>query len=86
MSGLPKKGGHGGKFTWSGDRLLSAAEMGLHRPTVTVDVKDSNFEDPDDNVGYDINSDHQHCCLIKLMQLMMMMMRMSCYCLCRGFG
>lgn len=48
MSGSPKKGGHGGKFTWSGDGPYSAAEMGLQRPPVAVDAKDPNFEDPDE--------------------------------------
>ncbi|PKI76212.1 hypothetical protein CRG98_003323 [Punica granatum] len=55
MSGSPKKGGHGGKFTWSGDALFSEAEMGLQRPLEAVDVKDPNFEDPDDNDVYDID-------------------------------
>lgn len=27
MNGSPKKGGHGGKFTWSGDSSFSPAEL-----------------------------------------------------------
>lgn len=50
MSGSPKKGGHGGKFTWSGGGLYSAAEMGLTGPPAAVDVKDPNFEDPDEDI------------------------------------
>ncbi|KAE8705863.1 phosphoinositide 3-kinase regulatory subunit 4-like [Hibiscus syriacus] len=45
MSGSPKKGGHGGKFTWAGDGLF-AAEIG--DVVQVVDVKDPNFEDPDE--------------------------------------
>ncbi|KAK9266628.1 hypothetical protein L1049_022023 [Liquidambar formosana] len=47
MSGSPKKGGHGGKFTWSGDGY-SPAEIGFQREA--LDVKDPNFEDPEDIV------------------------------------
>ncbi|KDP33780.1 hypothetical protein JCGZ_07351 [Jatropha curcas] len=43
MSGSPKKGGHGGKFTWAGDGY-SQAEIGVGKEA--VDVKDPNFEDP----------------------------------------
>ncbi|MBA0597569.1 hypothetical protein Gorai_007372 [Gossypium raimondii] len=43
MNGSPKKGGHGGKFTWVGDGL-SPAEIGVE--TELVDVTDPNFEDP----------------------------------------
>lgn len=46
VNGSPKKGGHGGKFTWSGDGY-SRAEMGLAREEA-VDAKDPNFEDPKD--------------------------------------
>ncbi|KAI6679556.1 hypothetical protein NL676_033437 [Syzygium grande] len=46
VSGSPKKGGHGGKFTWSGDGY-SRAEMGIGREAA-VDAKDPNFEDPED--------------------------------------
>ncbi|GLT98608.1 hypothetical protein SLE2022_161060 [Rubroshorea leprosula] len=45
MSGSPKKGGHGGKFTWSGDGY-SPAEIGFQ--TETVDARDPNFEDPEE--------------------------------------
>ncbi|KAJ9183882.1 hypothetical protein P3X46_007682 [Hevea brasiliensis] len=45
MSGSPKKGGHGGKFTWAGDGY-SQAEIGLHGEA--VDVKDPNFEDSEE--------------------------------------
>nr|ADR71293.1 hypothetical protein 17 [Hevea brasiliensis] len=45
MSGSPKKGGHGGKFTWAGDGY-SQAEIGLQGEA--VDVKDPNFEDPEE--------------------------------------
>ncbi|TXG61482.1 hypothetical protein EZV62_012845 [Acer yangbiense] len=43
-SGSPKKGGHGGKFTWSGDGY-SLAEIGSQREV--VDARDPNFEDPE---------------------------------------
>ncbi|CAK7336840.1 unnamed protein product [Dovyalis caffra] len=45
MSGSPKKGGHGGKFTWVGDGY-SQAEIGFEKES--VDVKDPNFEDPEE--------------------------------------
>ncbi|KAJ6869364.1 hypothetical protein Peur_069973 [Populus x canadensis] len=45
MSGSPKKGGHGGKFTWVGDGY-SNAEIGFEKEA--VDVKDPNFEDPEE--------------------------------------
>ncbi|KAJ6358601.1 hypothetical protein OIU76_000338 [Salix suchowensis] len=45
LSGSPKKGGHGGKFTWVGDGY-SQAEMGSEKEA--VDVKDPNFEDPEE--------------------------------------
>ncbi|KAL9224551.1 hypothetical protein vseg_000575 [Gypsophila vaccaria] len=45
MSGLPKKGGHGGKFTWSGDDLASVHVA----PVSALDFKDPNYEDPDDH-------------------------------------
>ncbi|KAJ4708551.1 programmed cell death protein 4-like [Melia azedarach] len=47
MNGSPKKGGHGGKYTWSGDGY-SQAEIGFQD---VVDVKDPNFEDPEDTVN-----------------------------------
>ncbi|XP_024438648.2 uncharacterized protein LOC7484342 [Populus trichocarpa] len=45
LSGSPKKGGHGGKFTWVGDGY-SQAEIGFEKEA--VDVKDPNFEDPEE--------------------------------------
>ncbi|KAJ6417996.1 hypothetical protein OIU84_001393 [Salix udensis] len=45
LSGSPKKGGHGGKFTWVGDGY-SQAEIGSEKEA--VDVKDPNFEDPEE--------------------------------------
>ncbi|KAL5771111.1 hypothetical protein ACOSP7_015265 [Xanthoceras sorbifolium] len=47
MSGSPKKGGHGGKYTWSGDGY-SQVEIGLQKEV--VDARDPNFEDPEDSV------------------------------------
>lgn len=44
MNGSPKKGGHGGKFTWAGDGY-SNAELGRVRKEA-VDVNDPNYEDP----------------------------------------
>lgn len=44
--GLPKKGGHGGKFTWSGNGDLDLVE-GFD---AAVDAKDPNFEDPADDL------------------------------------
>ncbi|ESW24956.1 hypothetical protein PHAVU_004G174800 [Phaseolus vulgaris] len=38
MSGSPKKGGHGGKFTWIGN--------GYEHVEIAMDAKDPNFEDP----------------------------------------
>ncbi|TKY44553.1 hypothetical protein E2542_SST30830 [Spatholobus suberectus] len=43
MSGSPKKGGHGGKFTWIG-RGYSHVEIGMEHGA--LDAKDPNFEDP----------------------------------------
>lgn len=43
-SGEPKKGGHGGKFTWAGDQRYSQVEYGGQREK--LDAKDPNFEDP----------------------------------------
>ncbi|RVW38323.1 hypothetical protein CK203_071223 [Vitis vinifera] len=45
MSGSPKKGGHGGKFTWSGDGN-SRTEIEFRNGA--VDSKDPNFEDPEE--------------------------------------
>ena len=41
LSGSPKKGGHGGKFTWIGHGY-EQVEM----PHGAMDAKDPNFEDP----------------------------------------
>lgn len=40
----PKKKGHGGKYTWSGDGY-SQAEIGFDE---AIDANDPNFEDPED--------------------------------------
>ena len=45
MNGSPKKGGHGGKFTWIGHGY-SEVELGLEDGA--LDAKDPNFEDPSD--------------------------------------
>lgn len=46
-NGSPKKGGHGGKFTWVGDGC-SSAELGLaDKEAVTMDANDPNVEDRD---------------------------------------
>ncbi|KAL8094003.1 hypothetical protein AgCh_035765 [Apium graveolens] len=45
VTGSPKKGGHGGKFTWSGDKH---AELEF---IVAVDRNDPNFEDLDVAAG-----------------------------------
>lgn len=44
MSGSPKKGGHGGKFTWIGHDDYSDLEI-QHG---AVDSKDPNFDDPEE--------------------------------------
>lgn len=45
LSGLPKKGGHGRKFTWSGDGY-SHAELGkFDDAAAAVDSNDPNFSD-----------------------------------------
>lgn len=44
VTGSPKKGGHGGKFTWSGDKH---AELISDEFIVAVDCNDPNFEDLD---------------------------------------
>ncbi|KAK7314387.1 hypothetical protein VNO77_32908 [Canavalia gladiata] len=43
MNGSPKKGGHGGKFTWIGHGY-SQVEMEMEHGA--LDTKDPNFEDP----------------------------------------
>ena len=40
MSGAPKKGGCGGKFTWSGDLIND-----LRMENGAIDEKDPNFEE-----------------------------------------
>ena len=50
LSGSPKKGGHGGKFTWAGDGY-SQAEMGRPHREAALDAKDPLFEDPEDAVA-----------------------------------
>ncbi|KAK9149364.1 hypothetical protein Scep_008121 [Stephania cephalantha] len=48
MSGSPKKGGHGGKFTWVGpDGRLGFSDSAAAVAAV-VDAKDPNFEDPEE--------------------------------------
>lgn len=46
LTGSPKKGGYGGKFTWSGDGY-SPAELGNVDNHASVDSNDPNFEEPD---------------------------------------
>ena len=46
MSGEPKKGGHGGKFTWSGDQRYS--DEGEYMNNGAVDAKDPNFEEEEE--------------------------------------
>lgn len=45
MNGSPKKGGYGGKYTWSGNGGFSESEF--KKGGGIVDEKDPNFEDPD---------------------------------------
>ncbi|KAH6755610.1 hypothetical protein C2S52_010279 [Perilla frutescens var. hirtella] len=49
LLGSPKKGGHGGKFTWSGDGY-SPAEMG-RAEIAAIDAKDPNFDEPDEIIA-----------------------------------
>lgn len=44
----PKKGGHGGKFTWSGNDRNSLVETEFKKGA--ADEKDPNFEDPEEDV------------------------------------
>lgn len=44
VPGDPKKGGHGGKFTWSGDQIRH--DDALENKDWALDSKDPNFEDP----------------------------------------
>ncbi|KAF8393460.1 hypothetical protein HHK36_021704 [Tetracentron sinense] len=59
MNGSPKKNGHGGKFTWSGDGI-SHAEIGVEKEV--VDVKDPNFEDPEEVIN---NCSYPHLPLLR---------------------
>ncbi|ERN15204.1 hypothetical protein AMTRI_Chr05g67700 [Amborella trichopoda] len=43
MSGDPKKGGHGGKFTWSGPQIFKENEDYIRE---YMDEKDPNYQDP----------------------------------------
>ncbi|MQL78768.1 hypothetical protein Taro_011180 [Colocasia esculenta] len=51
MSGAPKKGGHGGKFTWSGDQRYAGEEDGGMMEKGALDARDPNFEDPEEHQG-----------------------------------
>lgn len=47
MNGSPKKGGHGGKFTWEGDSAhLLPETAGFENGA--LDANDPNFEDLED--------------------------------------
>ncbi|KAL2500956.1 Uncharacterized protein Fot_34804 [Forsythia ovata] len=46
MNGSPKKGGHGGKFTWAGDGY-SPAELGSFEKEA-IDANDPIFEEPEE--------------------------------------
>lgn len=46
VSGEPKKGGHGGKFTWAGDHRY--ADEDLISKGGALDAKDPNFEDAEE--------------------------------------
>lgn len=48
MNGSPKKGGHGGKFTWAGVGY-SPAELGSFEKEV-IDANDPIFEEPEEAV------------------------------------
>lgn len=48
MSGSPKKGGHGGKFTWAGDGSYSSKKEEADA-AVVVDANDPNFDEPEEN-------------------------------------
>lgn len=49
MSGSPKKGGHGGKFTWIGHHGYSQVEIAMEHGA--LDAMDPNFEDPEEIVA-----------------------------------
>ncbi|KAH0710083.1 hypothetical protein KY284_011510 [Solanum tuberosum] len=48
ISGSPKKGGHGGKFTWAGDGSYSSKKEEAD-VVVVVDANDPNFDEPEEN-------------------------------------
>ncbi|KAK6774461.1 hypothetical protein RDI58_029700 [Solanum bulbocastanum] len=47
ISGSPKKGGHGGKFTWAGDGSFSSKKE--EADVVVDDANDPNFDEPEEN-------------------------------------
>ena len=53
VNGSPKKGGHGGKFTWSGDANFSSAELEGFNRIVVADAKVAISDDLEsiDNVA-----------------------------------
>ena len=48
MSGTPKNGSHGGKYTWASDGY-SHAELRFDREA--LDARDPNFVNPDQSYG-----------------------------------
>lgn len=48
MNGDPKKGGHGGKFTWAGDQRCSDEEE--YMSNGALDAKDPNFEEKEERL------------------------------------
>ncbi|KAK4344293.1 hypothetical protein RND71_037387 [Anisodus tanguticus] len=46
INGSPKKGGHGGKFTWAGPE---GYESYWAKKEVVVDANDPNFDEPEEN-------------------------------------
>lgn len=53
MSGEPKKGGHGGKFTWAGPGSVDG-EM----KKGAIDAKDPNFEEEEGEEGEEREVEH----------------------------
>ncbi|KAI3754227.1 hypothetical protein L1987_54006 [Smallanthus sonchifolius] len=51
MNGSPKKGGHGGKFTWSGDSNFSPAELGGFDQAV-IDQDDDVISPKSSDLGW----------------------------------
>ncbi|KAK4343405.1 hypothetical protein RND71_036499 [Anisodus tanguticus] len=47
MNGSPKKGGHGGKFTWAGPE--GDESYWAKKEAVIVDANDPNFDEPEEN-------------------------------------